>query len=445
MGSGNGPDNFQHKWCHLRKVLERSGPFCHPDFEPSSENLNFLMSSCRLLVIGAGGLGCELLKDLALMGFKTIDVIDMDTIELSNLNRQFLFRRKDIGQSKAEVAAKFINSRIPGCQVTPHFCKIQSFDETFYRKFHIVVCGLDSIIARRWINGMLLSLLKYEDGELNTESLIPLIDGGTEGFKGNARVILPGITACIECTLDLFPPQVTFPLCTIANTPRLPEHCVEYVKVIQWPKENPWDTTIDGDDPQHINWIYEKAMERAAQFGIQGTTYRLVQGVVKNIIPAVASTNAIIAGACVTEAFKLATSCCVPLDNYMVFNDVEGIYTYTYQPERKEDCLVCSEIPKTLEVPGLDTKLQEVVTILCEDPKFQMKNPGITTNVNGKNRTLYMPTVSSIEEKTRPNLKKPLSELGLENGSHIMVADVTSPTTLVIELKFASPPDVEMN
>lgn len=68
---------------------------------------------------------------------------------------------------------------------------------------------------------MLLSLLKYnEDGSVDPSTIIPLIDGGTEGFKGNARVVLPGITACIDCTLDLFPPQVTYPLCTIANTPR---------------------------------------------------------------------------------------------------------------------------------------------------------------------------------------------------------------------------------
>lgn len=55
---------------------------------------------------------------------------------------------------------------------------------------------------------MLLSLLVYEDGELDRCSVIPMIDGGTEGFKGNVRVILPGLTACIECTLDLYPPQV---------------------------------------------------------------------------------------------------------------------------------------------------------------------------------------------------------------------------------------------
>lgn len=84
-----------------------------------------------------------------------------------------------------------------------------------------MVCGLDSLVARRWINGMITSLLVYEDdGSLDPSTIVPLIEGGTEGFKGHARVIVPGFTACIECNLDLFPPQVTYPLCTIANTPR---------------------------------------------------------------------------------------------------------------------------------------------------------------------------------------------------------------------------------
>lgn len=279
---------FRRQFSCLRKILERAGPVCHPDFEPSAELLNFISNDCKVLVIGAGGLGCELLKNLGLMGFRDIHVIDMDTIDLSNLNRQFLFRRKDIGKPKAEVAAEFINNRISGCHVKPHFCKIQDFDEDFYRQFNIVICGLDSIIARRWINAMLVSLLVFEDDTLDQTTVIPLIDGGTEGFKGNARVILPGMTACIECTLDLFPPQVrttlefssrifwafimflfqvTYPLCTLAFTPRLPEHCVEYVKIMQWPKENPFECAIDSDDPSHIGWIYEKALERGASFG----------------------------------------------------------------------------------------------------------------------------------------------------------------------------------
>lgn len=238
--------------------------------------------------------------------------------------------------------------------------------------------------------------------------------------------------------------QVTYPLCTIASTPRLPEHCIEYVKVIQWPKENPFEAAIDGDDPNHINWIFEKAYERASQFNISGVTYRLVQGVVKNIIPAVASTNAVIAAACTTEVFKVATSCCMPINNYMVFNDIDGIYTYTYSAEKKEDCLACSQVPKSIEISSGNIKLQELIDRLCDDPMYQMRSPGITALVNGKNRTLYLPHVSSIEEQTRDNLKKTLVEIGLKNGSEIMVADVTSPNTVVFNLKFLCKSENEM-
>lgn len=84
-----GSDHMHRRWSNLRKVLERSGPFCRPDFEPSTETLQFLLDNCKILVVGAGGLGCELLKNLALMGFRQIHVIDMDTIELSNLNRYY--------------------------------------------------------------------------------------------------------------------------------------------------------------------------------------------------------------------------------------------------------------------------------------------------------------------------------------------------------------------
>ncbi|KAK7486736.1 hypothetical protein BaRGS_00022020 [Batillaria attramentaria] len=390
------------RWNHVKRLLERSGPFAHPDFEPSTEILTFMQETCRILVIGAGGLGCELLKDLALLGFRDISVIDMDTIDVSNLNRQFLFRPKDVGSPKADVAAAFVNARVPGCKVTPHYAKIQDYDESFYRGFHIVVCGLDSIVARRWINSMMVSLLNYEDGELDQTSIVPIVDGGTEGFKGNARVILPGITACIECTLDLYPPQINFPLCTLAHTPRLPEHCIEYVRILLWPKEEPFGAGvgIDGDDPKHVGWIMQKAQERADEYNISGITYRLTQGVVKRIIPAVASTNAVVAAACATEVFKLASSCCQPLNNYMNFNDTEGVYTYTFEAQKREDCL-------------------RAPSIKCDHQ-----------------------TVKSIEERTRENLKKTLKELGLKSGQEIYVADSTTPNSLTFVLNLGTSMDV---
>lgn len=422
------------RWNHVQKLLVRKGPFNVDEFQASPELFKNTVQICKILVIGAGGLGCELLKDLALMGFKNIHVIDMDTIDVSNLNRQFLFRQNDVGRFKAEVAAEFINKRIVGTNVVAHNCKIQDYDEDFYSEFHLIVCGLDSIVARRWINGMVMSLLPRSP---------PIIDGGTEGFKGNARVIIPGQTACIECTLDLFPPQINFPLCTIAHTPRLPEHCVEYVKLLLWRKENPFSNhandddsiPIDGDDPQHITWIFEKALERANNYGIRGVTYRLTQGVVKRIIPAVASTNAVIAAACAMEAFKMATSCANYLKNYMVFNDADGIYTFAYEAEKKEDCLACSQNVKDINISG-DAKLQEFIDMLVQDPSYQMKNPGATTNINGKNKTLYMSMPISIEEATRPNLKKSFRELGLETGYEVVVADATTPIPLTFRLNF---------
>ena len=59
-----------------------------------------------------------------------------------------------------------------------------------------------------------------DDGAPDPATFKVMVDGGTEGLKGHARVIIPGLTPCFDCTLWLFPPQTKFPLCTLAETPR---------------------------------------------------------------------------------------------------------------------------------------------------------------------------------------------------------------------------------
>uniref|UniRef100_A0A9J7XF01 NEDD8-activating enzyme E1C n=1 Tax=Cyprinus carpio carpio TaxID=630221 RepID=A0A9J7XF01_CYPCA len=297
VDGGNGDrSDWQGQWDHVKKFLERAGPFTHPDFEPSTESLQFLMDTCKILVIGAGGLGCELLKDLALSGFRHIHVVDMDTIDISNLNRQFLFRPKDVGRPKAEVAADFVNDRVLGCNVVPYpsECIKRSLD---------------------------VQILTYSSNHsLRTFSFV-------------------GMSKCC--------------------------------------------------------FIYS------------------------------------------VYVFKIATSAYVPLNNYMVFNDVDGLYTYTFEAERKENCSACSQVPQDLQfLPS--AKLQEVLDYLTENASLQMKSPAITTTLDGKNKTLYLQTVASIEERTRPNLSKTLKELGLVDGQELAVADVTTPQTVLFKLNFIS-------
>jgi ubiquitin-activating enzyme E1 C len=430
------------RWLDTYKLLERPGPLAGEAFEPDTPDApklkNYLRAfensrgdpNCKILVIGAGGLGCELLKDLALSGFRCIDVIDMDTIDISNLNRQFLFRPADVGKAKAEVAARFINERVPGCRVTPHFCRIEDKDDDFYREFNIIICGLDSIEARRYMNSVLVGLVEHgDDGEIDPDTIIPMIDGGTEGFKGQARVILPGITACFECTLELFPPKTTFQICTIAHTPRRPEHCIEYARLFKWGEDKPFKDEKgeaikpDMDNPLHLRWMYEVARKRAEEFGIKGVTLRSTKGVIKNIIPAIASTNAVIAAACANEAFKFATNASGFLNNYMMYNGGGGVYTFTFEYERKPNCLGCGTVDNVIEWNvNPDQKWEDFIEDLAKDSTLQLTRPSI--RCPDKNIGIYMQNPPMLEKKLRPNLSKTIGEL-IDDGNSL---NITAPT-----------------
>ncbi|KAF8265931.1 hypothetical protein EI94DRAFT_1854042 [Lactarius quietus] len=400
--------DWADRYYHIDQVLDRPGPRTDLDSFTAGDGVkDFLRNWCKILVIGAGGLGCEILANLVLSGFKDIHVIDMDTIDISNLNRQFLFRQKDVGAPKATVAAEHIMKRVPGVKVTPYYGKIHDKNDEYYLQFYLVICGLDSVEARRWINATLVNLVDLE----NPESLKPLMTV-EEGFKGQARVILPTITSCYECSLDMLNKPTVFPICTIANTPRLPEHCIEWASVLEWPRVK-GDTKLDTDHPEHIQWLYV-----------------LTQGVVKNIIPAIASTNAIIAASCCNEAFKVATSSAAFLNNYFMYMGLEGVYSHTFESEKCPDCPVCGGEAVEVSIHR-DWTVECLIEFLVEKQDIQIKKPSLSTPT----KNIYLQAPPQLEAATRPNLENNVSDF-VPGGGEVTVTATSFPFNLSLKIVY---------
>ena len=129
----------------------------------------------------------------------------MDTIDLSNLNRQFLFRQKDIGKYKAEVATEYIKARYPDIDIQWSCCKVQELKNSFFREFQVIIGGLDNVEARLFLNAKVHELVEFDPDtkEMDESSQITYIDGGTEGFRGQTRVIVPYKGACYECAMGM--------------------------------------------------------------------------------------------------------------------------------------------------------------------------------------------------------------------------------------------------
>ncbi|KAG9230379.1 hypothetical protein BJ875DRAFT_157742 [Amylocarpus encephaloides] len=179
---------------------------------------NALAKEARVLMVGAGGIGCELLKNLVLSGFGEIHIVDLDTIDLSNLNRQFLFRYEHIKKSKALVAKEAAHAFNPSVKLEAHHSNIidPGFNVAWFKSFTMVFNALDNLDARRHVNKMCLA------------ADVPLIESGTTGFNGQVQVIKKGVTACYECSPKELPK--TFPVCTIRSTPSQAIHCIVWGK-----------------------------------------------------------------------------------------------------------------------------------------------------------------------------------------------------------------------
>ncbi|KAJ8370522.1 hypothetical protein SKAU_G00105500 [Synaphobranchus kaupii] len=180
----------------------------------------------KYFLVGAGAIGCELLKNFALIGLGAgegghITVTDMDSIERSNLNRQFLFRPQDIGRLKSEVAAKATVSMNPSMRVTAHQNRVDPDSEgvyglQFFSDLDGVAAALDNVEARVYLDGRCVVHQK------------PMLEGGTLGSKGHSLVVVPFMTESYGPVKS--GSEKEFPLCTLKNFPYRIEHTLQWAR-----------------------------------------------------------------------------------------------------------------------------------------------------------------------------------------------------------------------
>lgn len=186
------------------------------------------LANHRQFLVGAGAIGCEMLKNWSMMGLATgpdatIHVTDLDTIEKSNLNRQFLFRAKDLGKFKSEVAAAAVADMNPAlkghilCRQDPVGQATENvFDDDFFSGIDGVTNALDNVAARVYMDQR---CILYEK---------PLLESGTMGTKGNTQVVIPHLTESYSSSQD--PPEKQTLSCTVKNFPNAITHTIEWAR-----------------------------------------------------------------------------------------------------------------------------------------------------------------------------------------------------------------------
>ena len=179
----------------------------------------------NIFMVGAGATGCEFLKNFAMMGFCSdkntkFTVTDNDNIEISNLSRQFLFRKKNVGKSKSIVAVESVKEMNPNFNGEAMQAKVcneteEIFNEEFWNSQNMIVYAVDSVDARKYIDNKVVLYQKFA------------VDSGTLGTKAHSQTIIPHktLTYCDKAPSGV---TLTIPVCTLRHFPSLIQHCIEW-------------------------------------------------------------------------------------------------------------------------------------------------------------------------------------------------------------------------
>ncbi len=188
---------------NLNEIKRYSRQLILPDFGTKQQ---LRLKQAKVAVTGAGGLGCPASTYLALAGVGEIHLFDFDRVELSNLNRQFLYTPEEVGRLKAEAAAERLMEINPEIKVEA-ICEKVTYDNAFelLKGYSAIVDGTDNFAVRYAVNDAAAVLG------------IPLFHGAALMYEGRAMSILPGETACFRCVFPEPPPPGMVPTCREAG------------------------------------------------------------------------------------------------------------------------------------------------------------------------------------------------------------------------------------
>ncbi|MHA1337057.1 MAG: ThiF family adenylyltransferase [Promethearchaeota archaeon] len=333
-----------------------------------------VIKNSRVLIVGVGGLGCEIAKNLAMLGVGHIDLVDLDIIEHSNLNRQILFAGAKMGEPKAIVAARKLKEINPNIVVKGYYTSLERLDPAIYNAADIIIGGLDSMNARLNLNAQCIRFKK------------PLIDGGVSGYHGHIYTIFPYKNACYECNPLPVKENDEMAACTVVGIPRKRIHCVFKGNMAFQEKYNRDPNPKNKND---MEFILKIANELVYKYNFL-PEYSLddVVKIIDRHEPGLITINAVISSLQSHEAVKVLhwlkgkKGLGEPIKTYVIFNGMTMMF-YHIEKKRNPNCPQCGKnvrrvtiklraqspcinIIKTLEKNGfdLDPDLEPVITLL---------------------------------------------------------------------------------
>lgn len=327
-----------------------------------------IIKNSRILIAGVGGLGCEIAKNLAMLGVGHLDLVDLDIIEHSNLNRQILFTDAKMGEAKALAAARKLKQINPNITIMGYHTSLERLDPAIYKAADLIIGGLDSMNARLNLNAQCIRFKK------------PLIDGGVAGYNGHVYTIYPYENACYECNPLPVAETDEMAACTVVGIPRKRVHCIFKANMLFN------DTNEREPDPKSIkdvDFIQKEANNLAQKHNFLPL---FSKGDIIKIIdrhePGIITINSIISALQSHESIKVLhwmrgnNTLGEPIKSYIIFNGMTMKF-YSIEKNRNLQCMQCGDHVRRVSIKvNQDARCENIIDGLSEmgfiiDPEME--------------------------------------------------------------------------